>query len=387
MEGKDILSKKKRLTVWQAACTVTGFGVGGGVMAMPMLTTRVGIFPAALILAAALCLSYVMHIFIADLAFRSGGAQISAVVSDILFRGKAKKPLTLILFLIVGVVLLTSMAAYISGGAEIIAEYLKIPPVFGKLIFYAAAAVVVLFGLKAVGAGEGIAVGLILIFVVILSVASFFHIKSQIPIAAGAGFRDILGYFGMAMFCFTAFFAVPQAVEGLNGDLKKTKKAIRIGFSNIAFLMVAVIVCSLIASEKVTEIAMIGWSESLGLWAQIIGSGFIFLSLITTYWSISLALTDMIKEQFSKLPFRVCWLISTLPTLVISVVGSAGFIELMEIAAGASAIILAFLVVPSVRRASKISPSPIAGRLNILPVHIIIVAAYLLMAVGNLIAV
>jgi hypothetical protein len=189
----------------------------------------------------------------------------------------------------------------------------------------------------------------------------------------------------MAMFCFTAFFAVPQAVEGLNGDVKKTKKALRIGFLNIAFLMAAVIICSLIASETVTEIAMIGWSGGLGLWAQIVGSGFIFLSLITTYWSISLALTDMIKEQFGRLSFRLCWLIATLPTLVISIVGNAGFIGLMEIAAGASAIILAFLVIPTVRKASKISPSPIAGGLNVLPVQITIVAVYLLMAAGNLI--
>jgi amino acid permease len=385
---KDAVSfQKKRLTVWQAACTITGFGVGGGVMAMPMLTTRVGMLPAALILVAALVFSYIMHIFIADLALRSGGAQISAVVSNTLFSGKSQKPLTLILFLIVGVVLLTSMAAYITGGAEIISEYLKIDLVFGKLIFYAAAATVVLFGLKAVGVSEGIAVSVILIFIAALSFASFFHIENKIPIAVDADFRDIIGYFGMAMFCFTAFFAVPQAVEGLKGDVKKTKKAIRIGFLNISFLMTAVIICSLMASKSVTEIAMIGWSESLGLWAQIIGSGFIFLSLITTYWSISLALTDMIKEQFAKLPFRVCWLISTLPTLIISVAGNAGFIELMEIAAGASAIILAFLVIPSVRKASKISPSPIAGGLNILPVQIITVAAYLLMAAGNLLAV
>jgi amino acid permease len=377
----------KRLTVWQAACIITGFGVGGGIMAMPLLTTKVGIVYASLILIAALVFSYIMHIFIADLALRGKGAQISTVVSNTLFSGKSKKPLTLILFVIVGVVLMTSMAAYITGGAEIIAERLNIPLIVSKLIFYIFAASVVIFGLKAVGVSEGIAVAVILVFILILSIASFFNINGTIPVIVAAGFYDIIGYFGMAMFCFTAFFAIPQAVAGLNGDIKKTKNAIRIGFINIIFLMAAVIICSNLASETVTEVAMIGWSKGLGLWAQIIGSGFIILALITTYWSISLALTDMIKEQFEKLPFRLCWLIATLPSIVISVFGNAGFISLMEIAAGASAIILAFLVIPTVRKASFSSPSLIAGKLNILPVHIVIIIVYLLMAVGNLIAV
>ncbi|MDR3264012.1 MAG: hypothetical protein LBT30_06865 [Clostridiales bacterium] len=376
---------KKELTLWQASCTITGFGVGGGIMAMPYLTAQNGIAVAFIILIIALAFSLAMHFFVADLVLRGKGAQIGTVVSDILFRGKSKKYLTLALFILVGVVLLTTMAAYITGGGDILAEYLKIPPFVGNLIFYVAAASVVLFGLKSVGVSEGIAVTVMLVLIAALMIASFFNIKNPLPYESG-GITDALGYFGMAMFCFTAFFAVPQAVTGLNFNVKKIKKAIIIGYINILVLILVVTLCSLVVSKEVTEVAMLGWSAGIGTWAQITGSGFIFLALLTTYWSVSLALADMAKEQL-KLSKRVCWLIATIPTLAITLIQSAGFIDLMQIAGGAAAIILAFLVIPAVRKASKDEPSLILGKLNRLPIQIAVFEAYLLMAIGNLLAV
>jgi amino acid transporter len=340
------------------------------------------------LLIAALVFSYIMHLFIADIAIRGNGRQISTTVSDTLFTGKIKKPLTFVLFLIVGVVLLTSMAAYVKGGGAIISEYLKTPPFIGNLIFYAAAALIVLLGLKSVGRSEGIAVAVILAVIAALSAASLFNLKNPLPtFSESAAFRDIAGYLGMAMFCFTAFFAVPQAVEGLNCDPKKTKRAIKIGFANILVLMAAVILCSLAVSDEVTEIAMLGWAKGIGAWAEAVGAVFILLALATTYWSISLALSNMIKEQFPRLPFILGWLIATLPSLLITLADNAGFTELMEIAAGAAAIVLAFLIVPAAQKAAKESPSLILGKLNVLPVRILIIAVYLFMAFGNLYAV
>lgn len=58
-------------------------------------------------------------------------------------------------------VLFTNLAAYISGAAEIISELLGISLWLSRLLFYAAAASVVLFGLKAVGISEKLAVTVI----------------------------------------------------------------------------------------------------------------------------------------------------------------------------------------------------------------------------------
>ena len=69
--------------------------------------------------------------------------------------------LTLAFFVIMALVLFTNLAAYISGAAEIISELLGISLWLSRLLFYAAAASVVLFGLKAVGVSEKLAVGVI----------------------------------------------------------------------------------------------------------------------------------------------------------------------------------------------------------------------------------
>ncbi|MFR8336801.1 MAG: aromatic amino acid transport family protein [Eisenbergiella massiliensis] len=86
---------KKQLTVVESACIITGYGIGGGVMAMPYLAQKNGVVVSLLILAAAFGASFVLHVMIAELAVKSGGgSQIIEVFSRYLFQGKYRKALT-----------------------------------------------------------------------------------------------------------------------------------------------------------------------------------------------------------------------------------------------------------------------------------------------------
>ena len=67
---------KKRLTVWESACIITGYGVGGGVMSMPYLTEKTGFLVSLAILGVALLASYVLHLMIADLAVKAKEARL-----------------------------------------------------------------------------------------------------------------------------------------------------------------------------------------------------------------------------------------------------------------------------------------------------------------------
>ena len=285
---------KKQLTVAESACIITGYGIGGGVMAMPYLAQKNGVVVSLLILAAAFGASFVLHVMIAELAVKSGGgSQIIEVFSRYLFQGKYQKVLTAGFFVIMALVLFTNLAAYISGAAEIISELLGISLWLSRLLFYAAAASVVLFGLKAVGISEKLAVTVIFLLVGVLAFFSLAHINNPLPVRAGR-VTEGLAYFGMAMFAFSAFFSVPQAVAGLGGDGKKVKKAVFLGLMNNFVLIVVISVCALLSSVQVTEVAMIGWSQGIGSWAEIVGSLFTILAMLTTYWSISLALSDIV---------------------------------------------------------------------------------------------
>ena len=376
--------KNKQLTIVESACIITGYGIGGGVMAMPYLAQRNGCLMSLLILAAAFLASFILHVMIAELAVKSGGgSQIIEVFSRYLFQGKYKKVLTLAFFVIMALVLFTNLAAYISGAAEIISELLGISLWLSRLLFYAAAASVVLFGLKAVGVSEKLAVGVIFLLVGLLACFSMLHIQNPLPVNAGS-ITEGLAYFGMGMFAFSAFFSVPQAVSGLGGDGKKVRKAVFLGLLNNFILITVITVCALLSSAQVTEVAMIGWSKGIGSWAEMVGSLFTILAMLTTYWSISLALADIVEEQL-KLSRRLCWVIATLPSLALTFAGLGGFMEFMRLAGGFIAILIALLVVPAFRKASREPGDSLLGRWSGGWMQILIIIAYVLMAVGNVV--
>ena len=376
--------KNKQLTIVESACIITGYGIGGGVMAMPYLAQRNGCLMSLLILAAAFLASFILHVMIAELAVKSGGgSQIIEVFSRYLFQGKYKKVLTLAFFVIMALVLFTNLAAYISGAAEIISELLGISLWLSRLLFYAAAASVVLFGLKAVGVSEKLAVGVIFLLVGLLACFSMLHIQNPLPVNAGS-ITEGLAYFGMGMFAFSAFFSVPQAVSGLGGDGKKVRKAVFLGLLNNFILITVITVCALLSSAQVTEVAMIGWSKGIGSWAEMVGALFTILAMLTTYWSISLALADIVEEQL-KLSRRLCWVIATLPSLALTFAGLGGFMEFMRLAGGLIAILIALLVVPAFRKASREPGDSLLGRWSGGWMQILIIIAYVLMAVGNVV--
>lgn len=378
--------KNKQLTIAESACIITGYGIGGGVMAMPYLAQRNGVLVSLFILAAAFLASFVLHVMIAELVVKSGGgSQIIEVFSRYLFRGKYKKLLTLAFFVIMALVLFTNLAAYISGAAEIISELLGISLWISRLLFYVAAASVVLFGLKAVGVSEKLAVGIIFLLVGLLACFSLLHIRNPLPVKAGS-LTEGLAYFGMAMFAFSAFFSVPQAAAGLGGDGKKVRKAVFLGLLNNVILITVITVCALLSSAQVTEVAMIGWSRGIGSWAEIVGSLFTILAMLTTYWSISLALADIVEEQL-KLSKRLCWVIATLPSLALTFAGLGGFMEFMRLAGGLIAILIALMVVPAFGKASREPGGSLLGRWGGCWMQVLIIIAYLLMAVGNVVAI
>ncbi len=378
--------KEKQLTVWESACIITGYGVGGGVMSMPYLTEKTGFLFSMMILIAALAASYLLHLMIADLALKSeDGGQIISCLSRFLFRGRAKTVLTVTFFVLMALILCTNLAAYISGAEEILVELLPISPLAAKLIFYGAAAAVVLFGLKAVGVSEKLAVAVIFVLIGILAAASLFADHHAIAWVGASG-KAALAYFGMAMFAMSAFFSIPQAVEGLAGDEAKVKKAVFLGLFNNFVLIVVISFCALWASGEVTEVAMVGWSAGIGSWAQIVGGVFTILAMLTTYWSISLALSSIVREQ-TRMNTKICWVLATLPSLVLSLLPLGGFMEFMRLAGGLIAIVVAVMVVPSYRNARNEVAGSVLGKYGGTLMQILIILAYILMGIGSVVTV
>lgn len=376
----------KKLTVWQAACIICGYGVGSGIMTLPYLAERAGIVPSLVIVGLAFFFSYCMHMMLAELVMGAGSdAQIISVFRRFLFRGPHGNAVVAVLFAFTLVVLVANLAAYITGGAEVL-EAAGLPPLAAKLAFYVVAALVVFFGLKVLGVSESVTVGIIVAIVGVLAIASLMNWDNAFELSVGQP-NELLAFYGMAAFAFVAFFSVPQAVEGLGGDPVDVRRAILIGLGlNLAFILV-IVACALAASTEVTELAILGWSEGIGLWAQVLGSAFTLLAMLTTYWSISLALSDIVEEQ-TRWNRRLCWLVATLPSLLLVLVNTGSFLDTMRTVGGLIAVMIAVLVVPAYRRCRKENGALLLGdALASTPMQVAVVAAFLLMAVGSAVSI
>ena len=376
--------QNKTLTTWEAACIITGYGIGAGVLSMPYVADIVG-FPASVaVLVLAFIASYVLHLMIAELAIKTeDGGQIISCLSRFLFRGRFKNLLSVSFFVLMALILCTNLATYIAASEEIIVALIPVSSLAAKLIFYVLAASVVFFGLKVVGISEKYAVSAIIGLIAVLAVASCFAEHNPISLRSGS-FKQLLAYFGLAMFAMSAFFSVPQAVEGLNKDKKKIKKAVFLGLGVNFMLILVISFCALWASGEITEVGMVGWSQGIGLWAQLVGSVFTLLAMLTTYWSLSLALAGMIEEM-TKLNSRLCWLIATLPSMVLVLFELGGFMELLRTAGGLIAIVVAVMVVPSYRNARREVPGGILEKSGTW-LELLIIISYILMAVGSVVS-
>lgn len=377
--------EKKQLTTWEAACIITGYGIGGGVLSMPYLCAKIGFLNACFVLVIAFIASYVLHLMIADLSLKTeDGGQIISCLNQFLFKGRFKSVLTIGFFALLLAILFTNLTGYITGAEEIIVGLIPMPKLLAKLIFYALAASIVIFGLKAVGVSEKVAMVVIFALIGILAVSSFFVDPNPVPLF-NFSVNGFLAYYGMSMFSLAAFFSVPQAVEGLKGDRGKIRKAIFLGFLNNFIIIVVINFCALLASTEVTEVAMVGWSAGIGRWAQIAGGIFTLLAMLTTYWSLSLALADIVQET-TKINSKLSWLIATLPSLILALLNLGGFMSFMRTAGGLISIIIAVMIVPAFINSKK-APGESVLKHNGPIVCVIIIIAYIMMGVGSVVPV
>jgi amino acid permease len=382
------MDSQKQLTFVEASSIITGYGVGGGIMAVPFLAAQNGFLVTLLILVAAYCFSVLLHLMIAEMCSgEEGSVQIVELFRKYLFKGRFENLLAWLFFALLLVILFSSMAAYIVGAGEILVNLFGFPLWVGKMLFYLVAAGVVFFGLKVLGISEKYAIAAIALIFVVLAGASLGQPFQPLALVRPLG-NVTLALFGMIMFAFSSFFSIPQAVEGLSWNKKLIPRAVFAGIGlNLLFILI-VTFFALSVSETVTEVAIIGWSGAVGGWAAVLGSVFVFLAMLTTYWSLSYALVVIIRERVGWSE-RLSWLAATLPTLVIGLAGAATFLSLMRLVGGGIAVVVALLLIPAYRasriyKAADLQPAGWnIGYWGGTIFQVLVILAYLLTAVGS----
>ncbi len=379
-----------RLTQWEATSLMVGAGVGAGIMAVPFLTERVGFLGLALILPVAWAASTLIHLMLAEVLFRTGrDMQIVELMRLYVLNGRVGQWLLWSVFALLSIAFLANLAAYVSGAGEILAGLAGIDRHLAEFLIYIISAGVVFFGLKAVGIAERYGTIILVGIVTILGIGAIplpFHLNFGI---GGSG-TQWLALYGMVMYALWTFYSVPQVVKGLGTDHRGAVRAIMIGLGINGLLTLIVALIALGISARVTEVAVIGMAESMGAWAGVTGSLFIIFALVTSYWSVSLALADILRER-TGLSNRWAWLLATLPSLLILWVGVWQFLDFLRLAAGATAIVVALITIPMYWKARQTGsvkePGWQLGRWGDPAMLVLALLSLILMAVGSLVAI
>lgn len=382
----------KKLSFMEASSIITGYGVGGGIMAVPYLAERNGLLVSLLIIIAAYLASVLLHLMLAEMCAREEKSiQVVELFRKHLFKGPLEKPLSWLFFGLLALILFSTLAAYIVGAGEILSSLFGLPQWAGQVVFYLVAAGVVFFGLKILGLSEKYAVAAMAVIFLVLAGASLAQPFQKLVAVKPIG-NATLALFGMIMFCFGSFFSIPQAVEGLSWNKKLITKAVFTGIGiNMAFILI-VTFFTIAVSQPVTEVAIIGWTAGMAGWMAILGSIFIFLAMLTTFWSVSYALVVIVRDRLNWSE-RASWLAATLPTLAIALLGMTTFLELMRLVGGGVAVMVSLLLVPAYRASRKQrTPETQASGCDIgfwgsTPFQILAVISYLLASAGSFITI
>ena len=376
------MNSEAQFTTFEAISMIVGNSIGTGIIAVPYLAVRNSMWDVVWMVAFAYIVNVILHLIIAELSYNNGGVQLVKSFEGELFRGKMKKIFSWIMFVVYGLAIMVGVSGNINGGAQIFVNWFGLPLWAAQLIYYLIAGSVVFMGMKAVGIAQKYSVALLLIIVAVMTAGTFLRPLNTLY-TAPFHINNLLALYSMVVFATSANQAVIQVVKGLNGDSKRIRKTIFTGFG-LSSLFVLVVTLTVLLGMKGAvdkELAYMQLGESIGGWALILAGIFSLFALLTTFWSNTLALRDVVHEQVGT-GNRVSWLIATVPCILFAVFGVSSFIVLTRIMSGVVVLVSIMLVLTYGKSRKKVGSSPICGIFGTVPFQVLMMVSTIISAVG-----
>ncbi len=384
----NVIESESRLTFFEATSIIIGHGVGSGILAVPYIASRTSWADIILIVAVAYFINLLMHLMIAELSLNNGGKQFIKCFETELFKGKLKKFFTAFAFAMLGLSVLLNVSGFIAGSAAVFNTWFGLNTRVSMLIYYVIAASVVFIGMKAVGICEKVAVSAMSVVIFVLFVATLRSPLSSLPSTLVAS-QNLLALYGAVSFSLSAVMSVPQAVKGLNGDVRKIRMSIIAGTGVNVFLLLLVTFMTLVgAGSAITQNgALVDLSAHLGGWVSVVGYLFTLLALSTSLWANTLNLRDIVHEQ-TKIGLRSSWIIASVPSLALALLGIQSFVGFTRLA-GIIQVLTGVGIIMAYNRSRKEKnlDSPVCGFFGKVPFQILVVAGSLLATAGSIIKV
>ena len=403
MSNKTVLSKvelSKGGTVLGGGLILAGTAIGGGMLALPVLTSVGGFFPAILIFF--LCWIFMTAtglLFLEVFLWSKGEVNIVSMAKMTLgLPGKVAAWL-LYLFLFYSLTI-----AYVGGGGGLVKEVFEsfgernFPASLGPLIFVLIFAPFVALGAKAVDSiNRLLMAGLILSFLIFVVLGAahvelhkLTHFSWPLAFLAAPVVFTSFGYQG----------TVPTIINYLNRDPKKVKKAILWGTTIplITYILWEALIVGVIPIEQLQQAKEQGQSAVAPLknilhipWLFVVGEFFAFFALVTSFLGVTLGLLDFMSDglkvkKTSKGRFLLT-LIVFIPPLIFAMFNPYVFLSALHYAGGLGcALLLGLLPILMVWRGRyslkyKSTYSLFGGRLTLALLALFVLLELVLMLV------
>ncbi len=317
------------LGFWEAVFIIVGTQIGAGILALPYVLAHLGYFWGAVVLFTAAFFSTLTAIMLVEALYLSNPNYHYFDLASRYLGGWGKVLVLLILYAGYG-----AMLAYVSALGEVMAATAQHygwtgleSPVSWAVGFWAVISFAALFGLRSSGGLESI-----LSFIIVLLVLTIFvwSIPHSHPYLGRFDLPAFVTAFSVAIFAFYSHSIIPEIVRGVR-NMGKTVWAIIAAFS-AAFLLYTLFSYALmgVLGENMPEIGTLGLSKLLDPDIAFIGFLFPLLTVLTSFFSASVAQTDILNEVFRNR--LVAWVLAVFPAFLVYLLGYGGFVKVIALA-------------------------------------------------------
>lgn len=282
------------------ALLVSGTAIGGGMLALPVLTAPGGLLPAILIFCLCWLFMTATGLLIVEV-FLWSKKEINLVSMAQMTLGKAGKISAWILYIFLFYSLTT---AYVAGGGGLVNDlYEGLPTWVGPVLFISVFAPFVVLGARAVDR-----INLLLMGGLILSFFTFVVLGiTKVDLALLNRFNFPLALLATPLI-FTSFAyqgIVPTLTNYLGRDPKRVKKAIVIGTSIPLFCYIIweILILGLLPLEALERARKLGYTAVQPLkeviplsWLYSVGEFLVFFTLVTSFLGVTLGLLDFLAD-------------------------------------------------------------------------------------------
>ena len=316
----------------KAFSILTGTIIGVGLFSLPCIAARVGIWTMLFYFLILGTVVVLVNLFYGEITLRTKGMNRLPGYAERYLGPSAKK----IAFISSGLGLVGTLLAYIVVGGKFLNSLFE--PFLGgdsfiyTLIFFAAGAILIFFGVKSIARIEFFL--LVFLFVVLGMIfirgSSFIEIENLFVFDAKYLFLP----YGAVLFSLFGASLIPEVKEILKDNPKKLKSAIlwSISVSAFVYLVFIVLILGITGSDTSNE-AIAGLKAMLNNGVAEMALFFGILTVFTSFLTLGLTLKKILWYDL-KLKKNLAWVLACFTPLLFFLLGFDDFIAIISLTGG-----------------------------------------------------